>query len=80
MTTQTLVQAINLRHELTLEDLLRFAPQLAGYVKPQPAVAWQAAAPAREQAQAEQAFWSTFSFGCLQAVVLFSLIYAYFVR
>ena len=73
MTTQTLSQAITFRHELPLEDLLRFAPQLSGYVFPQ-----QAAAPALPRSTAAQAFWTTFTFGCAQAVVLFALIYAYF--
>ena len=78
MTTQTLAQAITLRHELPLEDLLKFAPQLAGYVFPLSAPALREGAIVREQSHAERAFWSTFAFGCLQATVLFSLIYAYF--
>ena len=77
MTTQALAQAITLRHEMPLEALLQFAPQLAGYVGAQPAT-FPDIAGEGTQADAERAFWATFSFGCLQALVLFSLIYAYF--
>lgn len=78
MTTQSLAQAISLRHELPLEELLKFAPQLSGYVLPKP-IAAVAYAPAATRTAA-QAFWTTFTFGCAQAVVLFALIYAYFAR
>ena len=77
MTTQTLAQAITLRRELPLEDLLKFAPQLAGYAFPHSAPSLHVDTD-RVQSRAEQAFWSTFAFGCLQSAVLFSLIYAYF--
>ena len=78
MTTQALAQAITLRHELPLEHLLQFAPQLAGYVGAQPVAFLDAGIGLGTEADTERAFWATFSFGCLQAAVLFSLIYAYF--
>ncbi|HEY6166640.1 MAG TPA: hypothetical protein VI454_01280 [Verrucomicrobiae bacterium] len=77
MTTQALAQAITLRQQMPLEDLLQFAPQLAAYVGGQPMTFPDIAGEAT-QADTERAFWATFSFGCLQALVLFSLIYAYF--
>jgi len=77
MTTQALAQAINLRHELPLEDLLQFAPQLAGHVR-LAAITLPAETAIRPHAYAERAFWTTFTFGCMQALVLFTLIYTYF--
>ena len=72
MTTHALAQTITLRHELPLEELLRLIPDLTG-----PAES-RSSAPASTLAQADQAFWTTFTFGSVQAAVLFGLIYAYF--
>ena len=78
MTTQTLSQAIMLRDQLPMEQLLRLAPQLTAV--------YPAIEPARESAPAAsisvpvdaQDFWVTFAFGCTQAAILFGLVYAYF--
>ena len=70
------------RHQIPLEQLLDFAPQLASYMMPKPAAA-TATGPvtaARSQSDTHYAFWTTFSFGCIQAVVLFCLIYSYFAQ
>jgi hypothetical protein len=69
MTTQALAQTIHLRHELPLEDLLSLLPQF-------PSEAAHAATASRSEA--DHAFWTTFTFGSVQAAVLFGLIYAYF--
>lgn len=69
MTTHALAQTIHLRHELPLEDLLSLLPQF-------PSEAAHAAAASRSEA--DHAFWTTFTFGSIQAAVLFGLIYAYF--
>ncbi len=82
MTTQALAQTINFRQDMTLEQLLGFAPQLSTYVAPKTSATAQSYAAARPVARAksdsEYAFWTTFSFGCVQALVLFCLIYSYF--
>ncbi len=79
MTTQALAETITLRHELPLEDLLKFAPQLAGYVLNQPAATVSSGSSSRTRTtSADRAFWTTFVYGSAQAVVLFLLIYAYF--
>jgi hypothetical protein len=84
MTTQTLTHTISLRRQLSVDELIQFAPQIADYIRgpvaeraPARASA-NSAAEARGQSDAEHAFWSTFTFGCIQAVILFWLIYSYF--
>jgi hypothetical protein len=72
MTTQALSRTIHFRHELPLEELLRLLPQIAG----SNGEAAQEQATAR--GDADQDFWTTFGFGCVQAAALFGLIYAYF--
>ena len=78
MTTQALAQTITIRHQLSLEDLIRVAPQLADAI----AVSLPPSAPVthstRRVSDADYAFWTTFAFGCAQAIILFGLIYAYF--
>ena len=82
MTTQALAQTINFREEMTVEQLLGFAPQLAGYLMPKAPTASRAKASdqpiAQVRSESEHAFWTTFSFGCVQALVLFCLVYSYF--
>ncbi len=86
MTTQTLHQAISLRRQLSLDELVNFAPQLTALVQARPRffpdleVQTEAMPRVRAQSDSEYAFWTTFNFGCVQALVLFSLIYFYFAR
>jgi hypothetical protein len=72
MTTQALAHTITLRHELPLEELLRLIPDLSAPSEQRATV--QAAG----LSQTDQMFWTTFTFGSVQAAVLFGLIYAYF--
>jgi hypothetical protein len=86
MTTQTLSEAISYRHQLSLEQLLAYAPELAAAVQPQPSVpiedhaGFRLDSIARTLSDAEHKFWTTFTFGCVQAVAVFCLIYFYFAR
>jgi len=78
MTTQTLAQTINFRHQLSLEDLLRVAPQLESAIttpRPTPPTVSRSE---RRVKDAEYSFWATVAFGSVQAIILFGLIYAYF--
>jgi hypothetical protein len=72
MTTQALAQTITLRHELPLEELLRLIPDLTGSSDQ------RGTSQSVGLVQTDQAFWTTFTFGSVQATVLFGLIYAYF--
>lgn len=79
MTTQTLSQAIQLRDQLPLEQLIRLAPQLSAvYPAIEPARAPSSRAGTISVPVEAQDFWVTFAFGCVQAVILFGLVYAYF--
>jgi hypothetical protein len=86
MTTQTLSEAISYRHQLSLDQLLAYAPDLAAAVQPPSAVRLEEHASfrldsiARTLSDAEHKFWATFTFGCVQAVAVFCLIYFYFAR
>lgn len=78
MTTQALAQTISIRHQLSLEDLIRVAPQLAAAIAvPLPTYA-PATPTTRRVSDANYTFWTTFAFGCAQAIILFGMIYAYF--
>ena len=72
MTTQALANTITLRHELPLEELLSLIPDLST------ASTHRTAAGTASLTQADQMFWTTFTFGSVQAAVLFGLIYVYF--
>ncbi|MBI3881050.1 MAG: hypothetical protein HY301_13445 [Verrucomicrobia bacterium] len=78
MTTQSLSQTISLRHQLSLNDLLRIAPSLANALAPAMPAIRAGVAGVRKSTDAEYGFWVTFAFGSAQAVILFGLIYAYF--
>jgi hypothetical protein len=78
MTTQALAQTINIRHQLTLEDLIRVAPQLAAAIAIPLPTSSPVAPSTRRVSDADYSFWTTFAFGCAQAIILFGMIYAYF--
>lgn len=79
MTTQALSQTISLRHQLTLNDLLKIAPQLSAVLtQPMPSMTIGGSRAAKRVNDASYNFWTTFAFGSIQAVILFGLIYAYF--
>lgn len=82
MTTQALAATISFRQQMSVEQILGFAPQLSDYLLPKAPAITQSPAAARPLARAvsdsEHAFWTTFSFGCVQALILFCLVYSYF--
>jgi hypothetical protein len=62
-----------------MEQLLRLAPQLSAiYPAIEPVRAPAVAAGNISVPVEAQDFWVTFAFGCVQAVILFGLVYAYF--